>query len=114
MHVIAASHYPPPPPPPRLPLFFTNGDFSYAVYYCPIKDFLFGIQDAAMYQHGDSVHAAVLYVPLLHSLPQERHCRRFAIPCRQGDLCEVHGFEPVFRIRVHRIHMFSGLPDPDP
>ncbi len=22
--------------------------------------------------------------------------------------------EPVFRIRIHRIHMFLGLPDPDP
>ncbi len=62
-----------------------------------------------MYQHGDSVHAAVLHVPLLYSLPPERHCRRLAIPCRQGDLSAVPGFEPVFRI-----HMFSGLPDPDP
>ncbi len=23
-------------------------------------------------------------------------------------------FEAVFRIRIHRIHMFLGLPDPDP
>ncbi len=22
--------------------------------------------------------------------------------------------KPVFRIRIHRIHMFLGLPDPDP
>ncbi len=23
-------------------------------------------------------------------------------------------FKPVFRSRIHRIHMFLGLPDPDP
>jgi hypothetical protein len=64
-----------------------------------------------MYQHGDSVHAALLHVPLLHSLPPERHSRRLAIPRRQGDLSAVHGFEPVFRIRTH---MFLSLRDPDP
>ncbi len=25
-----------------------------------------------------------------------------------------HCYQPVFRIRIHRIHMFLGLPDPDP
>ncbi len=27
---------------------------------------------------------------------------------------DVQVFPPVFRIRIHRIHMFLGLPDPDP
>ncbi len=51
-----------------------------------------------MYQHGDSVHAAVLHVPLLHSLPPERHRRRLAIPRRQGDLSWVR----------------TSVPDPEP
>ncbi len=29
-------------------------------------------------------------------------------------LCCYYGEKPVLRIRIHRIHMFLGLPDPDP
>jgi hypothetical protein len=29
-------------------------------------------------------------------------------------LCNPPGFRTVLRIRIHRIHMFLGLPDPDP
>jgi hypothetical protein len=27
---------------------------------------------------------------------------------------QLHHFIPMFRIQIHRIHMFLGLPDPDP
>ncbi len=37
-----------------------------------------------------------------HSPPSRRHEDR------------EKSFEPVFRIRIHRIHMFLGLLDPDP
>jgi hypothetical protein len=37
---------------------------------------------------------------------------------RKDNMVEVHRWRayptPVFRIRIHRIHMFLGLPDPDP
>ncbi len=32
----------------------------------------------------------------------------------QIELISFLGFFPVFRIRIHQIHMFLGLPDPDP
>jgi hypothetical protein len=31
-----------------------------------------------------------------------------------SDVIGVSEYIPVFRIRIHRIHMFLGLPDPDP
>ncbi len=31
-----------------------------------------------------------------------------------SEVKQLFGFEAVLRIRIHRIHMFLGLPDPDP
>jgi hypothetical protein len=40
-------------------------------------------------------------------------CAAFLIRWK-ADLEQKKDFQAVFRIRIHRIHMFLGLPDPDP
>ncbi len=42
---------------------------------------------------------------------QDLHNDDFSSGRRSYDM---HGFKAVLRIRIHRIHMFLGLPDPNP
>jgi hypothetical protein len=67
----------------RTKLFLNSENpFDCNVHTLPVFICAVCVQDAAVHQHGDCVHAALLHVPLVHPVPSQRHRRGSAVPCR--------------------------------